>query len=117
MCYQIVIQELQLDRKKNCHKNGDYMMIEQENKPAKYLCHVKKRDKYHISNRGNICLKFVTNGAKAKRGFIAKYSQSKQKISQKFHKNFTKISQKFHKNFTKNCRFNQGWQREIQGPI
>jgi len=53
------------------------MMIEQENKPAKYLCHVKKRDKYHISNRGNICLKFVTNGAKAKRGFIAKYSQSK----------------------------------------
>ena len=55
------------------------MMIEQENKPAKYLCHVKKRDKYHISNRGNICLKFVTNGAKAKRGFIAKYSQSKFK--------------------------------------
>ena len=59
------------------------MMIEQENKPAKYLCHVKKRDKYHISNRGNICLKFVTNGAKAKRGFIAKYSQSKSKKSQK----------------------------------
>ena len=55
-------------------------MIEQENKPAKYLCHVKKRDKYHISNRGNICLKFVTNGAKAKRGFVAKYSQSKFKI-------------------------------------
>ena len=82
-----MIQELQLDRKKNCHKNGDYMMIEQENKPAKYLCHVKKRDKYHISNRGNICLKFVTNGAKAKRGFIAKYSQSKFKNIQNFQKN------------------------------
>ena len=79
------------------------MMIEQENKPAKYLCHVKKRDKYHISNRGNICLKFVTNGAKAKRGFIAKYSQSK-------FKNFTKISQKI-------VDITRVGTSEIQGPI
>ena len=79
------------------------MMIEQENKPAKYLCHVKKRDKYHISNRGNICLKFVTNGAKAKRGFIAKYSQSKLK-------NLTKISQKI-------VDITRVGTSEIQGPI
>ena len=79
------------------------MMIEQENKPAKYLCHVKKRDKYHISNRGNICLKFVTNGAKAKRGFIAKYSQSKQE-------NFTK-------KILKIVDITRVSTSEIQGPI
>ena len=73
----MVVDEMQLDRKKNCHKNGDYMLVEQANKQAYYLCSVKKRDKHVIVNRGNICLKFVTNKAKAKRGFIAKYTQGK----------------------------------------
>jgi len=72
---KVEIDELALDRKKNCHKNGDYMVVEQENKQAYYLCNVKKRDGHTIVNRGNICLKFVTNKSKNKKGFKAKYSQ------------------------------------------
>ena len=53
------------------------MVVEQENKQAYYLCNVKKRDGHTIVNRGNICLKFVTNKAKNKKGFKAKYSQGK----------------------------------------
>ena len=75
--FQVEIDELALDRKKNCHKNGDYMVVEQENKQAYYLCNVKKRDGHTIVNRGNICLKFVTNKAKQKKGFKARYSQGK----------------------------------------
>jgi hypothetical protein len=72
---KVVIDEVHLDRKKNCHKNGDYMLVEPENKQAYYLCSVKKRDKHVIVNRGSICLKFVTNKSKAKRGFFATYTQ------------------------------------------
>ena len=51
------------------------MVVEQENKQAYYLCNVKKRDGHTIVNRGNICLKFVTNKNKNKKGFKALYSQ------------------------------------------
>lgn len=76
--FQVEIDELALDRKKNCHKNGDYIVVEQENKQAYYLCNVKKRDGHTIVNRGNICLKFVTNKNKNKKGFKAKYSQGNE---------------------------------------
>ena len=76
--FKVEIDELALDRKKNCHKNGDYMVVEQENKQAYYLCNVKKRDGHTIVNRGNICLKFVTNKSKNKKGFKAKYSQGNE---------------------------------------
>lgn len=70
------------------------MVVEQENKQAYYLCSVKKKDGHTIVNRGNICLKLVTNKGKNKKGFKATYSQGELDMSYQTHHSVSCLSSK-----------------------
>lgn len=74
---EIKINEIQLDQKKNCHKKGDYVYVEPENKPGYYLCQVKRnpKDTHKIVNSGRVCLRFVSDGLKSRAGLSATYKQ------------------------------------------
>lgn len=74
---ELEIKNLQLDQKKNCHRKGDYLFVEQEEGDGYYLCQVKPKDSHRIISSRRVCLRFVTNGEKARSGLLARFAQIK----------------------------------------